>query len=58
MSEEQLNGQNESPPGTTRPGILSGHGDPERVVETAEMRWLGAEGGVIYPEGDSYVLTR
>ncbi len=57
MSEKQLNDKaTGSPPKSTDPRILSGRDNPQTVVETTEMHWLGAEGGVIYPEGGDYVF--
>lgn len=48
MSENQLNLMATDPPDTM---VLRGHDNLQRVVETTEMHWLGAEGVVTFPEG-------
>ena len=60
MSEKQLNESKptESALGTTELRILSGHDDPQGVVETTAMHWLGAEGIVVYPEGEHHGSPR
>lgn len=58
MSDQQLEPMaTKSDPSGPNPTITGGRDTPLRVIETSQMDWLGAEAGVIFPEGGSDVLA-